>query len=494
MSKKTQNEEDENKSLTKDEKAISRRGYIAAAGGVAAVVIIGGVAYYLSTQGPGPTPAPTPTPKPTPTPGPTPTPAPTPTPTPTPVPKPLEFDVWAYLTEIVEENVAEFKKEYTEQVDLKVMPGDYNAVMESKHMARTPADIMFTMADRNYRWYKAGWVISIEAPWIEELKAEAFGGVLAACLTADDKMVALPYANQTYCLWRNAKMLGDAGFKDFYPKTKEELYENCLELKQKGICEFPILLPWGRLDWQLPGSLFAQCVVEGELLFDDKLDPIFDTNTEIKHVLEHWKNLWDAKLLPADVWTWPDFPLMLAFMSGAHAYNQYVDTHRVVYRDPASSKIAEYAEWCPQIPGKELTALNAAALYTVSKKDRTPQQLERVMNLAKFLGYKDKNGGYFAAKNYSVKGGYFPAYKKLAEDPDVKAAFAARETEQEWNWQKSWYETMKSPTVYRAFWYPEWSTYMYDQVYAAVTGAQPIDTAITNIRAKAEELKKTYPT
>jgi len=71
--------EDENKkrSLIEDEKALSRRAYLMAAGGVAAVAVIGGVAYYLSLPGPSPTPGPTPTPTPV---------GPTPTPTPTPIP------------------------------------------------------------------------------------------------------------------------------------------------------------------------------------------------------------------------------------------------------------------------------------------------------------------------------------------------------------------------------------------------------------------------
>jgi ABC-type glycerol-3-phosphate transport system substrate-binding protein len=63
--------------LANDKRAISRRAYLAAAGGVVAVAVIGGVAYYLSTAGPTPTPTPVgPTPTPTPV-GPTPTPTPT---------------------------------------------------------------------------------------------------------------------------------------------------------------------------------------------------------------------------------------------------------------------------------------------------------------------------------------------------------------------------------------------------------------------------------
>lgn len=52
--KKQKEEETEKASLIKDEKAISRRGYLVAAGGIAAAAAVGGAAYYLSTQGPGP--------------------------------------------------------------------------------------------------------------------------------------------------------------------------------------------------------------------------------------------------------------------------------------------------------------------------------------------------------------------------------------------------------------------------------------------------------
>jgi hypothetical protein len=70
-------ESEKKEQLTRDERALSRRGYLAIAGGVVAVAVIGGAAYYLSQ--PAPSPTPTPTPGATPTPGPTPTPTPTPT-------------------------------------------------------------------------------------------------------------------------------------------------------------------------------------------------------------------------------------------------------------------------------------------------------------------------------------------------------------------------------------------------------------------------------
>jgi len=80
---------------------MSRRAYLAVAGGAVAVAVIGGVAYYLfpssapsplpspmPTTTPPVTPTPTPTLTPTFTPAPTATPSPKPSPTPTPTPKP----------------------------------------------------------------------------------------------------------------------------------------------------------------------------------------------------------------------------------------------------------------------------------------------------------------------------------------------------------------------------------------------------------------------
>jgi hypothetical protein len=451
---------------------MNRRKFIAVAGGAVAAAAIGGAALYYywpkgeGTEGEG---------------------------------KPLEFDAWAYLTEIINSNVAEFNSEYSENVDLKIVPGNYMVVEESKLMAGTPFDIDFTMGDRAQRWFKAGWTRSFDdQDWIGDMKNDIYGGVLASCLgksaAGADTVIALPYANQTYCLWRNQKMLGDNGYGDHYVHTKEDLYNICLDLKNKGVCEYPLLIPWGSLDWQLPNMIFAECFSEGEMLFNDALDPTFDTNTEIMHVLEAWKNLWDAQLVPPDVWTWPDAPLMAGFESGQHAFSYYVDTHRIVYRDPSISQIAAYAEWNDQMPGSTGTALNASALYSVSQKNRAADDLTRVMNLAKFLGYKDKNGGYFAAKNYSILGGYFPAYKALATDADILAKVAERYPhEAEWEWQKAWYGNMALPAVYRAFWYPEWSASAITEIYNGVTGAQTLATTITNMRQKAIDLKQVYP-
>ena len=77
---KENSEKSKKSSLIENERGVSRRAYLAAAGGVVAVAVVGGAAYYLSQ--PAPTPAPTPTPTPKPTPSPTPGPTPTPTPLP----------------------------------------------------------------------------------------------------------------------------------------------------------------------------------------------------------------------------------------------------------------------------------------------------------------------------------------------------------------------------------------------------------------------------
>jgi peptide/nickel transport system substrate-binding protein len=122
---RTSKEEGRQPPLTEDERGVSRRAYLAAAGGVVAVAVVGGAAYYLSQ----PTPTPTPTATPTPTPTATPTPTPTATPTPTPTAKAVtiafgddidEFDPTIECSEMAE---AMFLAMYDRLIDPAVIGG-----------------------------------------------------------------------------------------------------------------------------------------------------------------------------------------------------------------------------------------------------------------------------------------------------------------------------------------------------------------------------------
>jgi len=405
---------------------------------------------------------------------------------------PLEMNIWPFMTEIVEENVKEFNRQYDENLELRQIPGDYNVAIENKLAAGTPPDLCYSMADTNNKWYKAGWIQELDAaPWADELKRLCFPGLLDACKSVDGKLIALPYANQTSVIYRNLSLLTD--YKDYYPNTKEEFLDHLLELKKKKIADRPWCSTWGKLMWQLPGGLISECTAEGDYLFDENLDPTFDVNTGIRVALDFWKALWDNKLVAEEIWTWTDADYMGAFETGQYAYTLAYDSHTAVYNDPNLSKIAGKIEFMPHVPGKTGEATNFAALYSVGKKERTSSEMARVYNLGSFMAFKDKYGEYFVPKRFATLAKFPPNYLDMAQDPEVKAIFLQMMTEKEWDWQQNWMRTLVFPKEWRAFWYPEWANYMYDQVYNGITGKQSIPTTIQNMRKEAEDLKKKYP-
>jgi len=482
-----------------EEKKVSRRKYIAYAG--AGVVIVAAAAaggYYASKPPTKPSPATQ-----TITQVVTKTYVSTPTPSPT-LPKelpvsedPIVFDVWPWGTQVIEMNVEDFKKQYDENVKLEIIPGDYNAIMESKLMTKQPMDVCFGFLDAAFRWEKAGWILPVdEDPLFPEMKKDIIPAMIEACQTVDGKFVGLPYGNQTLVIHRNIKMLEKAGYgKDFIPATEEELINVCIELKKKGLSKYPLLLQLGPQDWMRPWLWFAFCHAEGDMLFDKKtLEPTFDVNTPCAHVLESWKTAWDEKLLPEGIFTTLEPDYMAMWMSGEHAYHTFWDQSRQFYNNPETSKIAGSSSIMPTLLGKNKeTFTYLGCLYLISNIPRSPGKMKRVWNFGNFLAYKDKNGEFLVPKRYAVSAALFPMYRQLKDDPDIRAAWLKQVVyPEEIDYIFNMYEHMVSPIVYKTFWYLKWMPTLKDEIYNGVTGKKSIKDAITSMRTTADEMWKTY--
>ena len=165
--------------------------------------------------------------------------------------EPLGFAFWPWGSEIVTENAKLFEQEYSEQVNLQPIPGEYAAVVETKLAAKAPIDMFYAQRGQAARWYAAGWIHPIDdMPGLEEIKKEMFPGINEDSKAPDGRFIGLTYYNGgPFCLFRNEKVLSEAGYKATknpadYPQTWDEVYKQCVEIKKKRIVEQPFLPAW----------------------------------------------------------------------------------------------------------------------------------------------------------------------------------------------------------------------------------------------------------
>lgn len=410
---------------------------------------------------------------------------------------PLIFDIWPWGTEMVEANAKTFSQEYNDNAVVEVIPGDYIATMGTKLFGGGAVDMLYGFVYMAYRWYKAGWLQTIEnAAHTQDAMKEMSQANRENISLPDGKVLGLPYFQFTQPIFTNENMLAQAGLEGVQPKTWDDFLGLCREIKQKGLSDAPYLISLGKNWHAMPWCLQSQCASEGEYLFDENNDPTFDVDTPIADILNMWVTMYKEGLVPQESLTLSETDFINAMCSGKHAYQTWTDYQVTTYNDPASSKIAGYASMLHQLPGKTHDQTLYQALYCITNRPRNPKKLDRLYNLQSFYGWRDINGDLLVSKGWAMSvpppGQAFPA---LYQDPEVMAHYKKYTIHSEDidTILKS-YETAKAPKGWHAFWFADWQNTLLDDVSLTVLGQMSVKDCITDLRTTAENLKKTYPT
>jgi len=490
----------EKKQETQD---ISRRKYLKyVAAGVVAVAAVGGGAYYYSTM--PPTPAPTATA--------TPTMTATATATETgttftgPNQPPLYFDIWLALPDIVKMNMDNFNAQNNETGQVSVVSGDYTSVVETKLISKSKIDMVFGTPVQAVRWYKAGWLNSVDEgphysdivkdiyPWVVDLMEQPQGGHLGwpyfvggDVLHTNDKMLG--------------QMLGRTPEASDYPKTWDDVLNQCREAKQKGLSNQPFLPEWYAWLGGLPSYIQVQCYSEGEFLFDKNFDPTFDVNTPFADVLTNWKAFVDEGLAPTSEFATTEAEHIAAFCTGKYLYSVQRDYDCYSFNDPTKSKMAGYSHIVYPMPGRTHDAAALiGGLFLISNNkffDRDAWQSFRHFRLIEHFAWKDKNGNY-AAKNYQNVFPVWMGYPSMNNDPATRALWVSKGwmSADDFDNNTKMIEGTKVPPVYKGcIWFQEWligSGGVNDLVPQVMSGKIKVDECVTTLRALAVDLKNKY--
>jgi len=399
--------------------------------------------------------------------------------------KPLAFVGWQYHPEIVAENVEIFKKLYEEKVAYELVPGEYHSVAETKMIGGQHIDMLYSEEDHIVRWFKAGWIRSIEdLPGIPAIKKGMYDVNVHNMSLADGRLMGLPYYTGYNSFVYNDLHMQKANLKP--PASWEELIEQCRELKAKGISDHPYISAWAK-EWpSLSWSLFSVWFSEGEPVFDKDYNPTFkDGGVAFKKVLEMHKKLYDDGFVNPDIMTLKS-EAVPNFATGKHTFMVVHEYDQKVFNNPEQSQLAGHCKNA-LMPGKTRSTFIWTAVYLMGAK---PVDALRAWNLMQFFGGKAKDGQYHVAKKWALNFGLGTPHKEVINDPEVLSTF------------KKWkdtdiaskqHEIATTRDVAKTMWFPEWDWYMMGQVQDYIRGKLNIKKCIDNLYKKAVDLKKMYP-
>ena len=341
---------------------------------------------------------------------------------------PIILAIWAWRPEVVEGFVQRFNEDYEENLQLNVLPGDYNAAMEARFISRAPTDLFYAMGDMAGRWGTANWISDIGEYWDhDEVKAQLLPQISEGFSTRDGKLQGLPYyGGASGVILSNEIMLEEAGLTGQYPETYDGMWDQCRELKRMGIADHPFLPRWMPNFVGLPQSFDNYLYAEGEDLVDEDGYPVYDIGSSsiAYKVLDTMRGLTVDELIPPEVLTWQETEILDAFYTGRYVYMQHADYGIRAANDPEKSAIAGHVLFVPPTDKQRGWGSDVSAVYAISSQERSREKLARVLRAVEFLGRHDKDGLPYVAKTWFKEEGLHNGYKGFLNEPETQSSMS----------------------------------------------------------------------
>lgn len=403
------------------------------------------------------------------------------------VPKKLVYVVWAFEPQVHRDHADRFEAEnpgYKVEI-VTVTFRDYLKKVAAMMSAGEQIDAMLVYNFHVAAWSEAGYLQAIDGlPGLDQLNGEMFPFV-HDLMTYKGKQYGLPYYQDIAAFIYNADTLQKAGIAA-PPSTLDELKDQSLTIKQKGLFEYPIIFEAK----QSPNSMYYYWNLvygSGGSFFDAALEPTFPERDPIPvRVLEwlvaavHDWGIVDGRSLEMDLSKIRD-----TFSAGEAAFTIL---HRYYLRhinNPKVSKVAGHARMgaMPGFATDKPAVEGWGRLYGMgaTAKDRSD-----AWKLLQFLGGRDKAGTYHTAERWADLQGLGPGYMSVADSPKVAEAF------KQWvDLDLSRAESRKARVreISKVTWYPEIDLFMQQQVQRALLRQVSPKDALQQVAAKARELK-----
>jgi multiple sugar transport system substrate-binding protein len=331
----------------------------------------------------------------------------------------LEFVVWNYSLETIQDNIAQFMRAYP---DIKVNVTDYtwptyHDTMVLRFKGKTQTDVFYNGEDWLPEFAAAGWAAPLEDyfPDVKKYKDKTAPYALAD-MTYNGKLYGLSYYADLITFQYNKKILGDNAMQP--PSTWDDVLNESLKLKAGGMVH-PFAYEYGATLPNFLQAYISQVYGRGGDMFDANLNPVFnDPNSEAFKQMQ-W--IQDAKVKHdiMDFGSNHESKVNLAMNTGKHAFTVMYNYMLAAMNAPNTALHGQF-DMIP-MPGAKHGCLGFAKFYCMTTQAaENPARREAAWKFIEAFG----GGDYKVAKRWAVEKGLGFAALPLFDDPDVKAAWA----------------------------------------------------------------------
>ncbi|MGQ9628461.1 MAG: ABC transporter substrate-binding protein [Anaerolineae bacterium] len=319
---------------------------------------------------------------------------------------------------------------------------------------------------------EAGFLLDVTDRITEEMKKDIWPGALQA-VTYKGHLYGMPWLNDVLYFYYNTEMLEKAGF-DHPPRTWDELMEQGMAMKEKGIVEYPVIEFFAQAEG-LVCDFVLYLFPFGGTFADEENNPTFNSPegvAALKYMVEGMKKgLFNPASLES---TYEE--VRHTFSQGAAAFSFNWAYQYNLANDPAESQIAGKAEIAliPGGPGAASATTNGGmGLSIMADSDNPDEAWEYIL----YMSSKD------VQKRYAQNA--LPIWISLFDDPEVlKTQPKLVEL------SKEQYKYMQNRPIVP--FYSEMSQILQIEIQSALSGVKTPEQALADAEARILEVKKEY--
>jgi multiple sugar transport system substrate-binding protein len=403
----------------------------------------------------------------------------------------LDFMSWSYSIETIQDNIAKFQVlnpgitvNYTD------FPWfDYPDVMAARFLGGNAPDVAYNSDHWLTQWADADWVVPIEdhCPSLMPYAAD-FAPYATQGMTYNGKLYGLPYYADLVVFFHNAAMAEQAGFSAA-PQTWDEVRDQALAMKEKGIVEYPVNIPLAKADPWTVEFFYSMVYSEGGKFFDENNEPVFNQAGGPAEKVLQWLhdaiNTWKIMNPAALEVVEPDVVKSLVAGQSASTVLAKYNLAAVNTTDGAHKGKFKLA----LMPGSTHETTGFVRFYTLTRHavDRGAEALDAACKFLDYNGGKT-DGVYLVQKRWAIEKGLGFAVLPLYDDPEVAASInswgdVALEREQ---------ATKARIKEGLTAWWGTWDVFAREQIHNAVSGSTPPAEALQSMADKWTELRGYY--
>ncbi|GEO84789.1 MULTISPECIES: extracellular solute-binding protein [Alphaproteobacteria] len=338
----------------------------------------------------------------------------------------INYQTWSAAVDLVKSHIAAFEKASGLTVDYANAPwAQYRDAMVTKFVGAAPMDVLWVSDAWLPEWAEAKWIAPINAYdnlMAYNSDAEAF---CTDSMTYKGEQYGLTYYTDYMGFIYDAEKLSAAGFSA-PPASWDELVEQALVMKEKGIAEFPMMLAMAKESWLIE-FMSAMVFSHGGRFTDDKGDSIMQE--EKGGALSALQWVVDAvskhKIVSPGCVETGELNGLKAFAAGNHAFAMLPKYRLAMLNDPGQSQIAGRAKQALMPMGANGSHATVGWMRFHGMSAQAAADKARSDNAAKLIEWfgGKANGQYMFQKLLFLDLGSGFGVKPLFEDADVRAAY-----------------------------------------------------------------------